>query len=263
MPCSLRHMGRELVFLVALSVMSAAAGEEGQWSRFRGPNGAGISDANTIPVRWSDEDYKWKIRLPGTGHGSPVVWQGRVFLTCTQQRTARRMVLCLSGADGRELWRKEFPGKPHKQHKDNSYASSTPAVDADGVYVTWATPKQVTLLALTHGGEPKWRRDLGPLESMHGSGNSPIVYKDLVVLPNDQQGKAFLIAVDRRTGKTRWQAPRKSALTPASTGETRLCSRPPPTASAGSIRPRARRSGRSPTSSSTAASARPSARGGW
>ena len=218
MPCSSRHAVCVLTFLLPLSAaVPAATAEQGQWARFRGPNGAGISDANAMPVRWSEADYKWTVRLPGTGHGSPVVWQGRVFLTCTQQRTATRMVLCLAASDGRELWRKEFRGRPHKQHKDNSYASSTPAVDAENVCVTWATPKQVTLLALDHDGEQKWRRDLGPLDSMHGSGNSPIIYKDLVVLPNDQQGKAFLIAVDRRTGKTRWQVPRRSALTPAST----------------------------------------------
>jgi outer membrane protein assembly factor BamB len=90
-------------------------------------------------------------------------------------------------------------------------------VDEAGIYVTWTTPAEVTLMALDHKGNDKWRRSLGPFKSMHGSGTSPIVCGELVVLANDQRGKAFLIAVDHDTGETRWRIERKSGLTPAST----------------------------------------------
>ena len=80
-------------------------------------------------------------------------------------------------------------------HLDNSYAAATPAVDADGIYVAWVTPREVTLLSLDHAGRDRWRRGLGAFESMHGHGTSPIVYEGLVVLANDQKGKASLIAV--------------------------------------------------------------------
>jgi len=203
--------------LVSILPSAARPAETGRWPRFRGPNGAGISHATTVPVRWSADDCNWRVKLPGGGHSSPVVWDGRVFVTCTDARTARRTVLCLTAGDGREMWRKDFPGRPHRMHRDNSYASATPAVDEKGVYLAWATPREVTLLSLDHAGRDRWRRGLGAFDSMHGHGTSPIAVGGLVVLANDQRGTASLIAVDRQTGKTRWQAERRSGLTPAST----------------------------------------------
>ena len=52
-----------------------------QWNRFRGPNGSGISEATTVPVRWDEKDYNWTIQLPGSGHSSPVSWDNRLFVT--------------------------------------------------------------------------------------------------------------------------------------------------------------------------------------
>lgn len=204
-----------VVPLVLLASCSRLGAEE--WSGFRGPSGTGISDAKTIPVRWAEKDCNWKVKLPATGHSSPVLWGKRMFLTCADTKTAERTILCLDTADGGIVWQQDYPSRIYRHHRDNSFASSTPAVDAEGVYITWTTPNEVTLLALNHGGREKWRRDLGPFKSMHGSGTSPIVFDDLVVLANDQQGKAYLIAVDRMTGRTRWHVERRSGLTPAST----------------------------------------------
>jgi len=89
-------------------------------------------------------------------------------------------------------------------NKDNSFASSTPAVDAHHVYAYWTTKEEVTLLALDHAGKEVWRRNFGEFISEHGSGVSPIVVGDLVVLSNDQEGNSSLIAVDRKTGADRW-----------------------------------------------------------
>ena len=225
------------VWSIPLSVIlvSGVYADEREWTRFRGPDGTGISDATTIPVRWTDQDYNWKVELPGVGHGSPVLWENRVFLTCGDPETARRTILCLATSDGRTLWQREYPSKTFKQHRANSYATATPAVDAGGVVVTWSTPEQIVLAALDPGGRELWRRDLGPYVGVHGSGSSPIIVGDLVVLANDQEdpalmarilgrkgptgppGKSSLIAVDRKTGRTRWQVPRRTALSPYST----------------------------------------------
>jgi outer membrane protein assembly factor BamB len=210
-----RHLFR-IVALLAFFVSGARLGAR-EWPRFRGQNGAGISNAGTVPVRWTEKDHNWKIKLPGVGHSSPVLWDDKIFLTCAENKTATRMILRLSAANGSIIWRQDYPSKTFRQHRDNSFATSTPAVDAERVYVTWTTPDEVTLLALNHDGREQWRRNLGPFKSMHGSGTSPIVYDDLVVLANDQQGEAFLIAVDCQTGRTRWQLKRRSGLTPAST----------------------------------------------
>jgi len=212
-------ISRRLLPIVALLAIMASGSRLGaeEWSRFRGPSGTGISAATTVPVQWTDKDYNWKIKLPGVGHSSPVLWGNRILLTCAATKTAKRIILCLDIADGGIAWKKEYPSQVYKHHRDNSFASSTPAVDAEGVYVTWTTPNEVTLLALDHNGTKKWRRNLGSFTSMHGSGTSPIVFDDLVVLANDQKGRSFLIAVDHKTGRDRWRIERRSGLTPTST----------------------------------------------
>jgi outer membrane protein assembly factor BamB len=237
--CTRRAGPLPLVLIVVLCafVSWAEAAEdlaaEEAWNRFRGPNGSGISTATTIPIRWTDADYDWKVELPGPGHSSPVVWGRRVFVTCGDPATALRMVCCVHAATGRTLWKHEEPSQPHVQHRDNSYATATPAVDADGVVVTWSTPAAVMLLALDLDGRELWRRDLGPEISLHGSGSSPILYQDLVVFSNDQEdmerspgrkpggpnpaGRSFLTGIDRKTGRIRWQTDRETYLAGYST----------------------------------------------
>lgn len=193
-----------------------AAAEE-QWARFRGPNGTGLSDATTVPVKWNEDEHNWKVKLPGTGHSSPVIWGDRILVTCSDRKTGRRTLVCLNAHDGTAFWRRDFSAKVHSQHQYNNFASTTPAVDSERVYMLWASPDEVTLLAVDHAGKDVWRRGLGRFDSSHGIGTSPIVVGDLVVLGNDQKGKASLIAVDRRSGETRWQIDRNSGLTPAST----------------------------------------------
>jgi outer membrane protein assembly factor BamB len=198
--------------LALVGALATAAAAEGEWSRFRGPNGSGISDAAAIPLRWTERDYNWKVTLPGGGYSSPVIWKDRVFLLCADDATANRTVLCLRAADGRPVWRKDYDSTPHNFAKGNSYASATPAVGHDGVYVTWTAPKELTLAGFTLDGQEKWRRDLGPYGSPYGSGTSPVLVGDLVVLANDQTRAGFLIAVDRRTGQTRWRVDRRMRL---------------------------------------------------
>ena len=227
--------------LACLSLAFGALAEEQEWSRFRGPNGDGISDAATMPVTWTDRDYNWKVALPGLGHASPVVWGDRIFLTCADAETARRTVLCLAASDGRTLWRRDYPSETYQQHRSNSYATATPAVDADGVIVTWTSPEEVVLLALDLDGGPTWRRNLGTFVGTHGSGSSPILVGELVVMASDQgdpallarlmgreppdtpPGKSYLIAVDRKTGQTRWQVPRRTTLAAYSTPCVHRC----------------------------------------
>jgi outer membrane protein assembly factor BamB len=193
--------------------LSAAPPEN--WPRFRGPNGAGVVEGASIPVAWSEADVRWKVDLPGHGHSSPVAWGDRLFVTCANKDTAKRIVLCLKASDGGVIWKREYDSQPHAMNKMNSYAAATPAVDAERVYVTWTTPAQVILLALDHAGKDVWRRDdIGPYPSQHGSGASPIVWEDLVILPNDTEEKegkeSFILAVEAKTGKTAWKHVRKS-----------------------------------------------------
>jgi outer membrane protein assembly factor BamB len=184
-----------------------ASGQE--WTRFRGPNGAGVSDATSIPVMWTTKDQLWKTALQGTGHSSPVVLGDKVFVTAGDPKSGKRLIHCVSADKGAVLWTKEFDASAYKMHKRNSIATSTPAVDADRLYLAWGTPDRVTMMALDHQGELKWQTDLGPFKSQHGFGASPVVVDGLVILQNDQDGGGAIIALDAATGKKRWELPRQ------------------------------------------------------
>jgi outer membrane protein assembly factor BamB len=181
-----------------------------EWTRIRGPNGSGVSAATTVPVRWTEKDFNWKIELPGVGHSSPVVWGERIFVTTGDEQTGERLVLCLRCRDGQRLWSRAFPGARHGKHQDNSFATATPAVDEHHVYLCWGSPKEYLVVALDHDGKEVWRTDLGSFRSGHGFGASPIVHEDLLVVPNDQDGQSALFGLDRDTGKVRWKVPRRS-----------------------------------------------------
>jgi outer membrane protein assembly factor BamB len=207
-----------LSFFIACACLSANAQE---WTRFRGPNGQGISEAKTVPVVWKESDFNWKVELPAEGHSSPVLWGDKIFLTSADDsKSAERQVLCLHADDGRVLWSKKYSSAFHTKHPLNSFASATAAVDEERVYVTWSTPQEYSLLALSHGGKEVWRQKLGPFVSQHSCGTSPVVFEDLVILGNDQdiadkkdekiKGESFLIALDRKTGDVRWKTPRRS-----------------------------------------------------
>jgi len=215
--------------IVSWSGTPAPAGAA-DWPRLRGPNGDGVSDATGVPVQWTTNDYNWRIALPGAGHSSPVIAGGHLFVTCGETATGKRLILCLDPASGRTSWKKEYESRTFTQNADNSYATATPAADADGVVVTWTTPDEVVLLALDNEGREIWLRDLGKFVGIHGSGSSPIIMDGLVVLANDQEdpkalppsvyakaddpkssGTSFVIAVDRKTGVDRWKLPRQSS----------------------------------------------------
>ncbi len=186
-----------------------------EWTRFRGPNGTGVSEAKTIPVKWTEADYNWKAEIPGIGHSSPAVWGDKVFLLSADPDTATRYMLCYSTVDGKELWKREYKSTPHRLHARSSYASSSPCVDENHVYIGWSEPAAATLKAFKHDGTEAWSLNLGRDVSQHGFGASPILYEDLVILHNSQQaeelrdgdlpGEGFMMAFKRDSGKEVWR----------------------------------------------------------
>jgi outer membrane protein assembly factor BamB len=211
--------------VLSLTVIALNASAQ-EWTRFRGPNGTGISPSKGIPTKIASPD--WKVQLPGSGHSSPVLWGERIFLTSTGDKSGGISVLCLSASDGRLIWKKDFALNPFPRHQFNSYAASTPTVDAERVYVVWNQPDDYMLTALDHSGKLVWQRDFGPFVSQHGCGTSPIVYDEKIILANEQDdskfvkesprsGESFLLAVEATTGKTVWQTPRRSAVVAYST----------------------------------------------
>jgi outer membrane protein assembly factor BamB len=198
----MRRLG---IFLLAITPGILAA----DWPRFRGPNGTGVADAN-LPVRWQEEDIVWKAAIPGIGHSSPVIGAGRVFLQSASEDGRERWLLCLDAATGKTLWKAAAPGQSAYTHKRNSLASSTPAVDDQRVYAVFWDGKNVHLIAHDLKGARLWQQDLGSFTSQHGPGFSPVVVGDKVIVANDQDGSAVLLAFDASSGKLVWKARRKA-----------------------------------------------------
>lgn len=196
---------------LALWVLACASVVQGgNWPRFRGPNGQGISDAKGIPVKWSEQDYHWTLALPGTGHSSPVVWDDVLMVTCADEKAMRGYVLCVNPADGSERWRKAYDVGKYGLNRLNSFASPTPALDAEHVYVLWPGGDETTVAALTHEGGEVWSVKLPGVHSRHGQGSSPIVYDDCVIVSHEQdentQGVASIwTALDYKSGQVRWR----------------------------------------------------------
>lgn len=198
------------LLLIALVLLPALSGLAQEWTRFRGPNGTGFSNAKTIPTKWTSSDINWKVALPGEGHSSPVLWGDRVFVTSCDAEAGQFFVLCIDTKEGGILWRQARSLTAHEKHRFNSFATATPVVDADRVYVCRTEPARITFTAFDHAGQTVWEKDLGPFEINHGAGASPIVHGSLVILPNEQRGDSFLVALDTRTGEERWRVPRRS-----------------------------------------------------
>lgn len=211
-----------LVVFASLCLASSFASAQ-DWTRFRGPNGSGVSDATTVPGKWTENDYNWKITLPGVGHSSPVAWKDGLYVMSADPEKGTRYVICVNAADGSIVWQQEYSGVPHHLHALNSYASCTPAVDADHVYVAWSNPEQTLLKALDHGGNEVWTFDMGPWVSQHGFGTSPMLIDNLVIISKYHEnpkrpdggtpGESFMVAVDRQSGKEVWRLQRETDTT--------------------------------------------------
>ena len=197
--------GLPLLFVLASFSLRAQ-----EWTRFRGPNGTGLSDAESIPATWTQSDVNWRVPLPGEGHSQPVIWGDRLFVTAAADEGRKRFVVALRCADGTTAWTTVYDSKTFKKHVRSSYASATPAVDEKRLYAVFSTPDSYALRALDHDGKELWFRDLGAFKSQHGDGASPIVHGELVVLANEQDGESFVVALDRSTGDVKWKSPRKS-----------------------------------------------------
>jgi outer membrane protein assembly factor BamB len=206
-------------FMIALELafLCAACARAENWPRFRGPNGQGLSEDKSIPVKWSEQEYAWKIDLPGGGHSSPVVWGDKVFVTAADGRTLSGVILCVNASDGGELWRRQYELSKVSLNSLNSYASATPALDDERVYAVWPGVEDTRLTALMHDGKDAWTVRLPGSRTRHGMGSSPIVCGDVVILSHEQDKGtrdvgSFCYAIDRRTGQIRWQRGRSETV---------------------------------------------------
>lgn len=194
---------------------AAEGGGESRWPGFRG-HGGSRSDARNLPLHWSDEkNVAWTAPLDGYGQSSPVVWDGRVYVTSVKgDRKELLRVDCLDLASGKELWTKTFDAS-QKVERSNyvSQAAPTPVVDADGVYAFFESGDAV---ALTHEGELRWTRsltkDYGDFAGNHGVGSSPALSSSGLVVLVEHDGPSYLICLDRATGRNVWKVDREARV---------------------------------------------------
>lgn len=192
---------------LALATLVASGLSAADWPRFRGPNGAGVADGPALPASLDPGGAVWKVAVPH-GYSSPILLGERLYLTAFEGDDL--LVLCLSRADGRELWRRKAPRpRVEKIDKRNGPASPSAAVSSDRVVVFFA---DFGLVAYDHAGQELWRTPLGPFDNVYGMGASPILADGLVLLSCDQSRGSFVAAFDAKTGRERWRTPRPEAL---------------------------------------------------
>jgi len=205
-----RNIIAQIFSAAALVLAFSAFAPAENWPAWRGPRGDGTSLEKNVPVTWSNtKNVVWKTAIPGKGHASPIVWEDRIFLVTALKDKAQRLLLCLDRTSGKILWQRVVLESPSERiHKFNSYASSTPLTDGQKVYVSFLDRDRMFVAAYDFDGEKIWSVRPGVFASMHGYCSSPILWKDKVIVNGDHDGPAYIVALDRNTGRTIWKTPR-------------------------------------------------------
>jgi outer membrane protein assembly factor BamB len=203
--------------LLAVCLMSAflVAADESRaenWPGWRGPRGDGTSLEEGVPTRWSsDDNIAWKTAVPYLGHASPVVWGDLVYLVGTDLASHDRMLTAYHRVDGRPVWKQSVVQSPlEDKHPLNSFASSTPATDGELVYVSFLDRGQMLVAAYDFEGNERWKVRPGVFSSRHGYCSSPVIFEDKLIVNGDHDGDAYIVALDKNTGATKWKTPREN-----------------------------------------------------
>jgi len=210
----------------------AGAASASHWPQWRGPDGTGAAEDADPPISWSEtKNVRWKVRVPGRGHATPVVWGERIFVTTaepfgerftprpsvapgahdnldvTQQH--RFAMLCFDRGDGRQLWRADLnEALPHEGgHRTASLASASPVTDGEHVFAFFGS---FGLYCLDLDGEVVWSKQLGRMDAKHGHGEgaSPALYQRTLIVNWDHEGQSFVVAFDKSTGEELWRVQR-------------------------------------------------------
>jgi outer membrane protein assembly factor BamB len=208
-------MRQTLRIIVASFLLADIAAAE-DWPQFRGPTGQGISNAKNVPTKWSaSENVLWKKEMPGEGWSSPVLAGGKIYLTSAMLENGIPISLravCVDAKSGNILWDKEVfhrPAVPSFKHEKNSYASPTPIVTDDRLYVHFG---HLGTAALDLAGNIIWTQTNLSFLSVHGNAGSPILLNNLLIFNCDGAISPFIAAVDTKSGDVKWRTPRKSPI---------------------------------------------------
>jgi outer membrane protein assembly factor BamB len=204
-------------FAVVALIVSRAEFTCADWPEFRGPTGQGHAQAEGLPASWSEtENVTWKVPVAGLAWSSPAIVAGRIYLTTAlpggdgPQQSLR--VLCLDSASGAPVWNRElFEQRGEVEiHKKNSHASPTPIVEDDRLYVHFG-PNGTA--CLTCDGDVVWTTQELTYGPRHGTGASPALAGDLLIIPCDGWDVQYVVGLEKATGHIRWKTPRETRPT--------------------------------------------------
>jgi outer membrane protein assembly factor BamB len=180
-----------------------------QWPQFRGPDGNGVSTSTGLPLTWSEtQNVRWKIPIHGRAWSSPIVMGSQIWLSTATADGRELFAVAVDKNTGKILFDLKLFDVPNPQfaHAFNTYASPTPVIEPGRVYVTFGSPGTAAIDTAT--GKVIWtRRDL-ECNHFRGAGSSPILFRDLLLMHFDGSDRQYVVALDKRTGKTMWQTKR-------------------------------------------------------
>jgi outer membrane protein assembly factor BamB len=192
-----------LLLLPSISILA------GDWPQFRGPTGQGYSDESGLPLTWSEtKNVRWKVAIPGKGWSSPVIQGDRIWLTTATEEGKSLRAISVDRNTGAIVLNVEvFHLKSLGQiSPKNSYASPTPVLEGERVYVHFGAHGTA---CLTQSGEIVWKTRLEYDNGEHGAGGSPVLYENLLIVSCDGRDVQFVVALDKATGKVRWKKSRE------------------------------------------------------
>jgi outer membrane protein assembly factor BamB len=199
---------RKLVFVsAALVAIALPAGAQAQWPQFRGPEGTGIVATAKLPLTWAeDKNIRWKVPIHGRAWSSPVVLDNQIWITTATEDGRALFAVAVDPSSGKILHNLKLfdVDTPQYAHPFNTYASPTPVIEPGRVYVTFGSPG--TAAIDTRTGKKIWeRRDF---VCNRGAGSSPVIFENLLLMHFDGSDHQYVVALDKRTGKTVWRTPR-------------------------------------------------------
>ena len=179
------------------------------WPEFRGGTGDGVSQEHNLPVEWSEaRGVAWKTAIPGKAWSSPVIWDDLVWLSNATEDGTRLSAVAVARDNGRIVHNITVfeIAAPQFCHPFNSYASCTPAIERDRLYLHYGSAGTACLD--TESGEILWTRQDLPCDHFRGPGSSPIIHGNLLIVALDGFDLQYVVALDKTTGKTMWRKDR-------------------------------------------------------
>jgi hypothetical protein len=200
------------ILLLTISLLIATnsfGGEQLAWPQFRGPNGCGIAEDEKPPVELGpDKNVKWKVTVP-SGLSSPIVVGNKLVLTGFDD--GKLYTIAYNRADGSEDWRAEAPAKQIEPYNKTHGSPAASSCATDGHYIV-SYFGSCGLVCYDTMGKELWKHEMPPALTLagFGTGVSPIIVDNMVVLMRDVASDSKMVAIELASGKVVWEKKRES-----------------------------------------------------